>query len=281
MNSKPSIKNITVLIVSYNPDNRLKKSVNVLRQIGLSKIVIVDNSDLIYASSLELGDCTTIIENKKNLGIAKALNLGFEYIRSTDAKWVLTLDQDSLPIGNILDIYSQIYKNYKEKSYIGQIGVSYSNADTVVDDVFDVTFKKVKTLITSGTLVSIKAYGATDGFNNDLFIDSVDLDFNLKLLISKYVSLKSNRVGLIHECGVVKTKRFLFFLVSSSNHNEKRRYFMARNHIIITKKYLLKFPMWILKKNYFFLVSIIKLILVEDNRSIKLKNILKGIVDGC
>jgi len=85
---------------------------------------------------------------------------------------------------------------------------------------------------------------------------------------------------MIHKAGDPKIKKFIFLNMESSNHNGFRRYYMARNHILLSKEYGFKFPYFILKLNYYFFWSLIKILLIEDDKKTKLSNSVKGIRDG-
>jgi hypothetical protein len=55
---------------------------------------------------------------------------------------------------------------------------------------------------------------------------------------------------------------------------------MARNHIIISKEYLLSNPYFIAKASFFFVLSLVQILLVEDDKISKLTASFKGIVAG-
>ena len=56
-------------------------------------------------------------------------------------------------------------------------------------------------VITSGTLVNLKACAFIGGFDDSFFIDYVDYDFNKRLLLEGYDIIRTDETALIHECG--------------------------------------------------------------------------------
>jgi rhamnosyltransferase len=270
----PSKQNTVVVYVTYNPDNRFSKSISIISGI-FENIVIVDNNSANDVKLLINNDGINIIRNKENLGIARALNTGAEFAVSKGAKWLLMFDQDTIPREDILSVYCSVYLEYPEKERIGQIGVSYYQPRSISG-----SYKTVSTLITSGSLLSLDVYKTIGKFRDDFFIDSVDFEYSLRIKKNGYVNLISPEVAISHHLGNPKEKKYLFVTVRSSNHPPVRRYYMARNHAIISFNYFFNFPLWVLKKNYFFIVSLFQIILVDDQKLTKIRKTLSGLKDG-
>ena len=120
----PTKDNTFVVIVTFNPDGRLLESIIALDQI-FNNIIVVDNSSSSDIKKFINNDRITVIKNEINYGIGKALNIGADYSLLKGAKWMLMMDQDTIPISDLLLIYSSIYLSYPKKELIGQIGISY------------------------------------------------------------------------------------------------------------------------------------------------------------
>jgi rhamnosyltransferase len=144
----------------------------------------------------------------------------------------------------------------------------------------DINIKESKNIITSGCLYPVSIFDKVGIFNEKLFIDGVDFDFNLRVLLNQFKVYKIQEPMIKHNIGAEISKTFFFIQIFSSNHNEIRRYYIGRNHVFLTLKYFNKFPIWILKKNIFFVFSVIKIIIVEDRILLKLKSLLKGLSNG-
>lgn len=270
--SLPTKDNTCIIIVTYNPDLGFINNVNRHLEI-VNKVFIVDNNstaDISIGLPAEYRNKIEFIHSDKNNGIAWALNIGIKEAIKFSYEWVLTFDQDSFPNINLLDYYSQVLK---EEKNIGLLGTKFSDK---TEEIGTITWKNSITLITSGTLHPIDIFDAVGFYNEKLFIDSVDFDFALRVKIAGYNVIRIEARLLSHKLGNPIRK----YGLQSSNHNLIRRYYYSRNHVFLTKTYFRDFPSWIMKKNFFFIKSILELIIVEDNVSNKLKTISKGIKDG-
>ena len=90
-------KEILAVIVSYNPDEKIIRCYNSIKEQA-DKIIIVDNFSQDEKSKQYLKQLsmeTEIIYNDKNYGIAKALNQTAKYAVVNNYKWLLAIDQDS------------------------------------------------------------------------------------------------------------------------------------------------------------------------------------------
>lgn len=276
---------ICCLIITYNPDNIVFGLIELIKN-QVDKIIIVDNnSELLIQNQLRhVADEENIhlVQNRENLGIAKALNQGVIHAKDLKYEWVITFDQDSTPYKNIIEIISEVYFLYPEKQNIGAIGVNFPDVDS--GSYYPVSIiKKYHTkdyLITSGCLLSVQAFFEIGGFREDFFIDNVDLEYSLRLRKNGKVSLITNQWGMNHKAGSPVIKRFAGINLIPSHHNTFRRYYMARNHIILCKDYLFKFPYFITKTSFFFVLSIFNILLFETDRKNKIFASAKGIRDG-
>jgi len=273
------------LIVTYNPDENLLELINIIVN-QVDKIIIVDNnsSSIVFNKLLNITKDNNIIliENKENFGIAKALNQGILYAKKMNYNWILTFDQDSKPFINIVEIISNVYELYPEKQKIGAIGVNFSksNSESYFKIMGNQLYRERDYLITSGCLLSIKTFIEIGGFREDFFIDNVDLEYSLRLRINGKISLITKNHGMCHKTGAPKIKKIIGLTLISSNHDCIRRYYMARNHIILSKEYLFKYPYFIAKANYFFILSLIQILLIDDDKKVKIIASVKGIRDG-
>lgn len=271
MNS-PNYFNTLITVITYNPKDDFNEKI--LRYISIvNKIVIVDNASATDISKYipeEYNSHFVIIKSSNNKGIAWGINQGILYAQTHNYLYVLTFDQDSYPIDEILQLYSGLFCKVDN---IGLIGTTFS--DSKVCSPPAVTFSEKSTLITSGTLHTVSIFEEIGLYDEGLFIDSVDFDFVLRVK-NKFRVLRINEPLIYHELGAPLSR----FGIKSSNHNAMRRYYMARNHIIICKRYWRNFPIWILKKNCFFLISILRMFIVEKNTKEKFISTIHGIHDA-
>lgn len=285
---------ISAGIVTYNPDLvRLKENIESVKQ-QVEKIFIVDNA------SKNIKDIRRISSEfqiklyvfPENRGIAAALNKLAELSSDEGYWWMLFLDQDSVSTEGMVKKLSR-WMDMNVGIVSPKILDRNKECKTKDYDSKDVTRIQTaarKGVITSGSLTNLKAWDRVGGFDEKMFIDYVDYDFNERLLLNDYKILKVNTADLIHECGSAK-KTWLWTPRKESNgqwrlerfysfgHSPKRCYYKARNRIYYSRKYW--FDVWNKFEGvYQILPQILLTILFEDNKRAKLAAFQRGIRDG-
>lgn len=266
----PQKSNTATVIVTYNPDKDF--AANLLQAHAITDlVVVVDNGsqNLSFVRESVRAAGTELIALDENRGIAAALNIGIRRALDAGKEWILTLDDDSFPQSNILETYARVLSKYPDAGLIGtEFSPTAGNSSEARESI---------TIITSGTLHKASIFQAIGFYTEKLFIDCVDFDFVIRLHLSrKFKAVKVNSPLIKHHLGSPLKK----LGIVSSNHSPKRRYFWARNTVYLNRKYLLKLPMWILKKDFFLVKDTLGIIIVEHGKKEKLKNIFIGIRDG-
>jgi glycosyltransferase involved in cell wall biosynthesis len=99
---------ITVIIPSYNPDNKLVKLVEGLTETGFERIVVVNDGSVAQCKKYfdQVGKIGAyVINHKVNKGKGRALKTAFEYcIKDDECIGVITVDGDGQHL--IKDIYA-------------------------------------------------------------------------------------------------------------------------------------------------------------------------------
>jgi len=242
-----SKENIVAVVVSYNGE-ALSNTINsILPQVA--HIIIVDNGSekcfLEALHSYKKNSLLTIIENKENKGQAMALNQGLNQAIILGFPLILTMDQDTL-LGK--DCVNKLLEGIN--SGYDSVGASYGKI------ILSKKLKKVRYLITSGNLLKTCALREIGGFNSDLFIDSVDFDISLRLRKSGYILAIARDAIMTHSIGDIKScenGETIF------EHSVKRHYYIARNHYYILYKYFLVDPIFCIKKEISYLISLLSI----------------------
>ena len=117
---KTTSEEISVIIVSYNSNDTIYKLLTSLKLIDtcISEIIIIDNNSVFFYKDKikNLSVKIKIIENKKNIGFAKAVNQG---IRICKSKYVLLLNPDTYLIDrSIINSFRIIKANCKSSVFI-------------------------------------------------------------------------------------------------------------------------------------------------------------------
>ena len=268
---------VLALIVLYNPDmNRLNQNIEAVSS-QVDEVVLVDNgSGNIDEVKNNIKNSVTFIYNDKNVGIARALNEGFEYAIKNEYDWVLTLDQDSVTEKHLVEIY----KKYLHLPDIGMLTCNFvdRNSDIILEEEQQKEYYTVSRCITSASFCSVEAYIKSGGFDDYMFIDYVDHDYSAKMYKNNYKIYRINYDGLLHEIGHTKVYHFFGLKAISTNHSDFRQYYMARNNIILAKKYPEYYKMSNRIKSEIF--KWIVILLFEKNKFKKLSRRFSGIKDG-
>jgi len=69
--------------------------------------------------------------NIANVGIAASLNIGVSIAKSNNYQWILTLDDDSLVMPNIIERLIFGLSNIKTDKPIGLIGMSWTETNVI------------------------------------------------------------------------------------------------------------------------------------------------------
>lgn len=271
-------KKVYAGIVTFNPSLKVLEDnvLSVYKQV--SEIVIVDNaSENIEKISEIIGQFNNIvlIKNYENKGIAYALNQLMNFGESNLYTYMLTLDQDSKCPKNYIQDMLPFFKIDKK---IGIVAPVIKDINVGIVGHSPSPYGYVKTCITSGSIVSIEAWKNIGGYDELLFIDSVDFDFCYRLRKAKYLILQTDRKYLIHEIGDGEIKKFLFWKVNVTNHSPFRKYYISRNNIY----YPLKNRMYIrfLRGVFRDLCLIFIVLFYEESKVSKIKNIIQGMRDA-
>lgn len=256
---------ILASIVLYNPDDKALNNLNNLNKCDyFDKIFISDNS----LTELDKANCHDAIYHfyNKNMGIAYALRDAMNYAIENDYDYVLTLDQDSIfPFDKMKEIYEYLV-NFKETN-VGIVALNYNHKYNSKNEI-----KKVKMIITSGNFINVDNYKKIDGFNENLFIDYVDFDLCRQFYYKKIDVLVLTKYSLIQTIGNPIKKNGILSKIKIMNPTLVRYYYRFRNLKYCYKKN----KIFYLKNNLKEHITIIIMLIFENNRRNKLKMIKKG-----
>jgi rhamnosyltransferase len=277
------------IVISYNPTLNLVKAVNSLSS-QFSFVIIIDNGSQYDSISilrgLEAISNVSIKYNEDNLGIATALNQGIKCAENMGYEWVGTFDQDSLAPPNYLETMIAAYEDCEDHTSVAMISPIYltttglvSFSDSYRDNNLN-KYRVVKTTMTSGNIIKTSIFKAVGDFDESFFIDYVDHEFCLRLRKNGFKIIESCSSFLHHQLGDSVIYKFAGISITSSNHSHTRRYYKYRNMVKVFKKYTLfdvsiVYPML---KSLF--VEPLKIVLLEKEKYLKMKYILKGVSHG-
>lgn len=214
-------------------------------------ICIIDNGGL-DESLLEENQisCDLIVKHlESNQGIAKATNIGFDFLSAKSVDYVLLSDQDTIyPSDYVRNFISYVTVNV-EKDVAAFCPVFFDNISSEFKPLYiknsgflrKVSVKKepmpVFQAIASGLVVDIKKIREIGGMNESLFIDYVDFEWCWKINKAGYKILCLPQMKISHNLGSgvvsVGAKKI-------SEHSSLRYYYITRNtfYLSLHSKYI-------------------------------------------
>lgn len=262
---------VCAMIVFYNGESNLREKVAKLRNY-VECVFIVDNGskeeykEVLY--QIEEAQYAKIEYNEKNMGIAYALNQGVDYAYEHGYRLLLTLDQDSELDGDNIE---KLANAINESEGVISVGPFYDGKLHTED--IDVRY-----LITSGNIILVDKVKELGGYDNKMFIDCVDIDFSFMLLSHGMAMKKVKNTVMIHKIGELE---YTFnHRIAYLGHAPIRYFYKYRNNVYIYKKYFQKLPLDCLKLFMSLLIEFGKLLLIENNKKLKLKFAFLGIKQG-
>lgn len=273
--------------VLYNPNPYiLEQSVrNIIEQTDI--LVIVDNSPKITDLDF-IHDNPKIIYifNNKNLGIAKAQNIGIRKLNETNTDYIYFSDQDSIPPRDTVKVLMKDYEwLVRQNIRVGAIGPTIINRQT--NKAYKGRIKKgkhvspsiieVSEIISSGSLIPMEALRKVGYMEDDLFIDGVDHEWCWRANdLDGYRFFISQNVQMSHQQGE-GDRTFMGIRIAISS--TFRAYFQYRNYVILAKRRYVPIY-WKISNGIKFAIRLVYYPLFVAPRIKYLKNSILGIMDG-
>lgn len=267
------------IVVWYNPT---QENINATKSYiyEVEKLIIVDNSSADNSHLLSHFPSADILylPNKKNLGIATALNQGCLSAIENGAEWVLTMDQDSHFNENGVSELVEKANSYEffDKTAIFSPLHHYDN-EAKNKRKWKGEYTQENSVMTSGNLLSLDAYRQIGRFRDEFFIDLVDDEFCYRANEKGFLVVMVNTVLLNHYLGdACVPVRILGLKKTFDDHNPIRRYYIARNTLYMAQLY----PKYKKLFRHRFRKQFKRVILYDNrNKWVKLRFMLKGISD--
>lgn len=275
-------------IVTFNPDiDRLRDNLNgIVPQVD--KVLICDNGseniEQIRELCLKTGDSIQIDLLGHNLGIAYALNKLAKTAMAFGEDRILFLDQDSVVPEGFYRNLNYYYSNDVAiiSPLITDINLNEEHGDLPLREVYLLP-------ITSGSLTNLRVWERIGGFNEKLFIDLVDTDYDIRAALNGYCSYRINSAVLKHEIGHAAPAGIPFPHVDNGKlvirrgykggYSITRSYYQVRNRIYVTKKYakeLKDMRLHLQSVSY----AIFRMVAFEPHRIRRIRAIIAGAKDA-
>ena len=284
----PAPSRVCAVIITYRPDAGVPQRARLIAdQVG--EVVVVDNGsgsafDETLLRLLKTPNLT-VLRNDTNLGVGAALNQGVQWAKDQGHRWVLLLDQDSVPFETMVADLCQIYGELGAASRDVLLGANFRDINSRKPWLNPAAFPRHSSIdftavATSGTLLPISAFDTVGPFRSDLFVDLIDREYCLRARSRGYRIAITVQPLMLHAVGRQTKRRILWRTVWPTNHPPRRRYFYARNTVLLVREYGASDPQWALSAVSGLVKTVILILLFEDRKLSKLIFSARGIIAG-
>jgi len=239
---------VVAVVVTYQP------ALDILEQLldalipQVTSVVVVDNgSDADLAAWNSKRDIRGIefLRLGENRGIAAAQNVGIQWVRNREARFVLLMDQDSIPAPNMVE---KLVSTISEQASPAIAGPRYLDERQDNPPPFirirgfrlercvcsaEKSVVHVDYLISSGCLIPMSVLDKVGGMRDDFFIDYVDIEWGLR---ARHHGFQSYGVCSAHMQHSLGDHPIEFFGKNIPLHSPLRHYYHFRNAVLLYKE---------------------------------------------
>jgi len=253
----PGGARVGAVITAFNPDHELLDACSsVVHQVDVT--VIVDDAsgvpnEAVLEECIELG--VVVTRHTTNQGIGAALNTGVRVAREllgSSGAYILTLDQDSVvPAGYVAALVAAERAATSAGESVGMVGPEHAQGirSAAARSVGGILHSREP--IQSGLLIPTATFDAIGLFADNLFIDGVDSEFFLRAttdgrsaIVARGAQL-GHRLGRAHVVSMAGRPLALGSRQLSLIHAaDYRYYYIARNRVILLRRYARTAPAW-------------------------------------
>ncbi len=248
---------ILAIVVTFNPDcHTLELALKALEQQKCEVLVVDNGSDNLPQIELVVKalECVSLESLARNAGLGAAHNVGIGYAKARGYDYILIMDQDSVPLDSMVANLLIAHKIKSVKKTVSAVGVSYLNSDNGSESFF-IRFGRRKFvrrycrdkdddgcieadfLISSGSLLSIKAIDSIGEMDEGLFIDHVDTEWFLRAKAAGFTAYGVCEARMQH--GLGETTHTVALGGRERNvpqHKPFRYYYIFRNSVLLYKR---------------------------------------------
>ncbi|WP_427130218.1 glycosyltransferase [Pseudarthrobacter sp. S9] len=253
-------RRIAAVIAAFNPDGELLTNAAAIRAQVDELIVVDDCSSVpdaagIFSQLQQQG--IKVLALPRNSGIAAALNRGVEELESTTTpEFILTFDQDSLPVAgyvdNALACYDRATAASRKVAFVCAESFSGHRVPALgAADGFPEAFDPMQ----SGFFIPVTTLAAIGRFETGFFIDCVDSEFTARARAAGYSVLIGAGCEVGHRLGARlpatvfgRPLRFKGDVMSFNYYSPFRMYYIVRNGTTLVRRYWRRNPAWILRR---------------------------------
>ena len=288
---------VVAIVVTYQPSIELLRRSLAACLDQVAQIILVDNGsprpqrEALQALA-EAENCT-LLALPDNLGIASAQNRGIALARQTGANYVLLLDQDSVPLPDMVaKLLTALQQATDAGQHVAAVGprlldrrsgsstpfvrIGLLGVRRLVCAIGQGQYLQSDFLIASGALIPLAVLDAVGTMEEGLFIDNVDLEWCFRARAQGYTLLGICDAVLEHSVGEPGGGGGGGTVY---RHGPLRQYYIMRNRILLYRRSYSPFG-WIMQDFARMLVKVLLFSLIFPPRRKNLRMIALGLVDG-
>ena len=294
-------EDVVPIVVTYNPDEvTLMANLNALLSQARA-IVVVDNGSnsnidpILQKLELEWPGALNCLALKHNYGLGEAYNADIAIARGMKAVFVLLMDQDSIPEPGMLYELRNAHINLaRQGKHVGAVGACYRNHITAQKSHFvrvtrsgftrlgcddKTNLVRADFLISSGSLISIKALDHIGNMDQDLFIDHIDTEWCFRAQSKGFEIYGTCSAVMLHSLGDRQISIWWGRWRTIPFHQPFRYYYMFRNSVLLWQRPYMP-AAWKRADRLRILYALIFFTLFSPNRIANLFMMIKGLKDG-
>jgi rhamnosyltransferase len=248
-------QDVCAITVTYHPDASFPVRIErILREVGA--LLIVDNgsddAERGMLRDLAANPLITLLSNAKNEGIARALNMGIQRAEALGFKWALLLDQDTWLDEGTVQTLIAVSAAFPDRDRMAVIGSGYREVNSPpqeqTDEIAGDSWEEVESVITSGSMIPLRAHAVVGAFREDFFIDYVDTEYCFRARAKGFRVIRTRKPIMSHAIGAISRHRVLWMEKWTFNHSADRRYYIARNDTVLLREFgHYSYGLWALK----------------------------------
>jgi rhamnosyltransferase len=288
---------IFAIVVTYYPDPvRLGSLLSALRE-RVAGVILVDNGSPNIDEGRLLGICPSLVIRKfgTNKGIATAQNEGIAVAREKSCKYVLFLDQDSLPHDGMVSSLRRTLKGLQASGHkVACVGARLRLPGSAKLSIFyrvgwlgvrrepcpnDTAAIECDFVLSSGSLVPLDVIDKVGGMEEGLFIDQVDTEWCLRARSMGYRVFGACGAILEHRLGDAYSRLWFGRWRHVPRHKPFRYYYIFRNSVLLSGREYVS-PPWICFQLRWLCGLFLIYGIFNRHRSGELGMMLKGIMHG-
>jgi len=291
---------VLAVLVTYNPAiEPLTRSIEALQEQNTRALIIDNGSDNVaqIGQLCEHYDAVNLERLGQNKGLGYAHNVGIKIAQESDVDYVLLMDQDSVPMTDMVANLTQAHQAESAKQQVSAVGVTYLNADNGSESFF-VRFGWLKFarhycgardehgcinadfLISSGSLIHLDAIENIGLMDESLFIDHVDTEWFLRARSKGFTAYGVCEARMQH--GLGENTHRISLAGRQRNvpqHKPFRYYYIFRNSLALYRRNYTS-GLWVWNDLQRLAMIMIMFGLVKQPRRANLSMMIKGLRDG-